>query len=429
MSVGKQFLWVLACMVFTGQAWSQVANSPFEQFGIGETYSNALANTQGMAGVGVSQPQFWHINNQNPALLVYNTITTIQAGLMFESVKTTDGISSEKNKGGNMNYLVMAFPAYRLKKNPGIVAWTTSAGLMPYSSRNYKIQYLSYIEGSNNLKAPTTEQGTGGLTQLYWSNGVRVNKNFSLGLKLSYLFGSLDKVQTLQSTFVSVGEVKNTVKGVRVGFGGSFSKDSLFGKNYRISIGATYDIGADPRSHLKNKVSTLDSRGDTLAAQNVITTFGNMHLPGSLTAGISLSRPNWSIGTEFNYQDWNNFRSVSFLDGVRSSDELGATKSWRAAIGGELTPNPFSGEGIFQRLTYRVGGSVEQYPFMANGQALKDLGINFGITIPTGMSNVDIGCKIGKRGNTAQNILEENYFKLFFGITFNDQWFIKRKFD
>jgi len=37
--------------------------------------------------------------------------------------------------------------------------------------------------------------------------------------------------------------------------------------------------------------------------------------------------------------------------------------------------------------------------------------------------------KWGKRGNKDENILEESYFKIYLGLTFNDQWFIKRKFD
>jgi len=42
---------------------------------------------------------------------------------------------------------------------------------------------------------------------------------------------------------------------------------------------------------------------------------------------------------------------------------------------------------------------------------------------------VDLAFKFGKRGSMDENILEESYFKIFFGLTFNDQWFIKRKFD
>jgi len=310
----------------------------------------------------------------------------------------------------------------RSKKRPSIITWTTSTGLMPYSSVNYKIQYLSTVDGSQ-LLSPTTQQGTGGLTQLYWSNGVRINKNFSVGLKATYLFGSLNTSTRLQATYVSTGELKNTVKGVNFSLGGSFSKDSLFGRDYRLSIGAVYQFAADPRAHLKNKTALLDNRGDTLQSVNVLTTYGNMHLPSAITAGVSFGTTKWTFGTEFHYQDWSSFQSLN------TTDENGSGKSWRMAAGGELTPNQFAPENLLQRLTYRVGGSIEQYPFLGNGQPIKDVGINFGLSVPAGKSSMDLGFKIGKRGDTSKNILEENYFKLFFGITFNDQWFIKRRFD
>jgi hypothetical protein len=66
---------------------------------------------------------------------------------------------------------------------------------------------------------------------------------------------------------------------------------------------------------------------------------------------------------------------------------------------------------------------------MANNNVVKDLGINFGFSLPAGQSSIDFAFKYGKRGNRADNILEEDYFKIYFGITFNDRWFIQRKFD
>ena len=60
---------------------------------------------------------------------------------------------------------------------------------------------------------------------------------------------------------------------------------------------------------------------------------------------------------------------------------------------------------------------------------MQDLGINFGLSLPMHGSSVDIGLKAGKRGDVKLNTIAENYIKLYFGVTFNDQWFIKRKFD
>src|SRR6185503_1667954 len=119
--------------------------------------------------------QLFSINNQNPALLVYNYYTSFQAGALIESRTLTSDSANQKSVGGNLNYLVIAFP---VKMNK----WTTSVGLMPYSNVNYKIAYTDTVINSNTPMS-VLEQGDGGLSQLYWSNGVRINKNFTVGLK------------------------------------------------------------------------------------------------------------------------------------------------------------------------------------------------------------------------------------------------------
>jgi hypothetical protein len=131
----------------------------------------------------------------------------------------------------------------------------------------------------------------------------------------------------------------------------------------------------------------------------------------------------WSVATELSYQNWSNFNSVN------ADDNTGLQESWRATLGGEITPDPLALGSYLKRLTYRLGVTMEQYPFLANGNSVKDYGINFGLSLPAGRSNLNLAAKVGKRGNRNDNILEENYFKIYFGITFNDQWFIKRKFD
>ena len=91
------------------------------------------------------------------------------------------------------------------------------------------------------------------------------------------------------------------------------------------------------------------------------------------------------------------------------------------AAGGEITPNPLA-NSYLKRMTYRVGLSYEKNPFLINGNQVKDVGINFGFSCPTGFSSLGFWlARIGKRGDKAQTILEESYFKIYFGITFNDQ--------
>jgi hypothetical protein len=98
-------------------------------------------------------------------------------------------------------------------------------------------------------------------------------------------------------------------------------------------------------------------------------------------------------------------------------------------LGGEITPDQLAVGNYLKRITYRAGFSYEKTPFAINNKQLTDLGINFGLSLPTGRSSLDFAFRAGKRGDKSVNVLEETYFKIYFGITFNDRWFIRRRFD
>src|SRR5690606_29538227 len=184
MSIVKGFVLLMAVICLgAGHVVGQVAQSPFSTFGIGEKYGTSLIHNQGMGGVGIGTPEVWYINNQNPALLVFNGLTTFEAGIVYESRNIKSASTSEKTSGGNMNYLVTSFPI-----KPGW--WTTSVGLMPLTTVNYTLEYDDQINGSETT-AHVTENGSGGLTQVYWSNGVRLTRDLSVGLKAAYVFSSI----------------------------------------------------------------------------------------------------------------------------------------------------------------------------------------------------------------------------------------------
>ena len=130
-----------------------------------------------------------------------------------------------------------------------------------------------------------------------------------------------------------------------------------------------------------------------------------------------------TIGADVQYLDYTQFRDLK-------GNNPAGQGAWRFGLGGEFTPNPSGPGSYLARITYRTGVSIDQYPYLVNGNTLKDFGINFGLSLPVSrISSIDLGLKIGKRGDIGLNKIEENYFKLYFGVTFNDQWFIKRRFD
>lgn len=432
MSIFNKYLCsALLSVVILQESKGQAAGSPFSTFGIGEYYGNALIHNQGMGGVGLSNPQFWYLNNQNPALLVYNNFTVFEAGIIGESRTVRAETTSERTRSGNLNYLAVAFPIRPRNYPAKMQRWTTSLGLMPFTNVDYGLEYTDDVIG-NGSPITVTEEGSGGLTQFYWSNGVRITRELAVGLKASYLFGSLvnDFTASLNETSqpvpyrISMNE-KTYITDFSFSAGISFSKDSLWrGNDYRLSFGAIYGFGSDLKARRTDKFLRQTLSGDLIDSVTLATLHGNLYIPQEFGLGISLAkRSKWSVGADIRYQDWSAFRSIN------SEDEEGLVKSWSAAIGGELTPDAFAVKNYLNRITYRAGLSYETSPFLANGQEVRDFGINFGFSLPTGRSSIDLAFKAGKRGNRSENILEENYFKLYFGLTLNEQWFIKRKFD
>jgi hypothetical protein len=419
--IRKFFVSGLLILVSVSSAYSQAARSPFSSFGIGEYYGNSLVHNRGMAGVGISNPQSWHLNYQNPALLVFNQFTTFEAGYIVEKRTIRNSEAKEINGAGNLNYLCIGFPI-KLRK------WTTSLGLMPYTNVNYNLTYTQNIVNST-ASVDVYEEGSGGLNQFSWANGVAITRNISVGAKVNYIFSSINRSfdnYLTQSTELNLVipsiHTRQNFSDFNLTGGLSIRKDSLFRKNYRLNIGVVYDFKANVKTkyyeaiELRTSGATLDT---LINNENRQTT-----IPQTLSTGISFGRPeHWTVGTDFTWLDYTQYRDIN-------GNTESATTGWKLAIGAEVTPNPTSLSSYIKRMTYRTGLSFEHYPYLVNGNTLKDFGINFGISTPVSrVSSLDFAVKFGKRGDLKTNTIVENYFKIYFGVTFNDQWFIKRRFD
>lgn len=436
MSVFKKFLPAIL-MIVSLSAFGQAAKSPFSTFGIGETFGGALIQNQGMGGIGVAQPQFWSVNNQNPALLINNYFTTFQAGALLEQRTFANDSASQKGINGNMTYLITAFPVMRLKKNPNLMFWTTSVSLLPFSKVNYKLRYEDPIILADTVNnwMQVTETGSGGLSQVSWANGFRITNELSFGVKASYVFGSIitDYANQLRVSDQSVGFVaaikdRTYIKDFMFQGGLAFTKDSVFSSDIRINAGLTYAFASKLNATSTTvKQRKLSSQNPVSPPDTLVLVAGTVNIPSALTFGFSINKGvDWSIGTEFAMQDWSSFRNLN-------TEQEPLKKSWRLSLGGEITPDQTDFKNYFNRVTYRVGASFEKTPyadpFLANGKQLNDYGINFGFSLPAGRSSIDTALRFGKRGNKAETSVEETYFKIFFGITFVDQWFMRRKID
>ncbi|MDH4057806.1 MAG: hypothetical protein OEU76_03530 [Cyclobacteriaceae bacterium] len=425
MSVSKQiFSSALLILAVQFGASGQAARTPFSSFGLGQIYGNALTHNQGSGGLGISNPDYFYLNNMNPALLIYNNVTVFEAGFIGEQRSVIGDTVTEKTGGGNLNYLAMGFPVMRTK-------WAMGIGLMPYSAVNYSLGYQSPVENSTNT-VDVLEQGSGGLNQLYWSNGLRIHPNVSVGLKSTYFFSAIvnEYTSTLTETSQQVRYATNiydrqSFSGFGFSGGLSFRLDSLFKKkDFQFNVGLVYDFKTEVRTKFYERFERRNAAGILDSVTLINNVPGYTTIPQTIAGGISFGKNlSWLVGVDYTFHDYSQFESFN-------GDSQGGTSGYQMVLGGKFIPDAGSISNYLKRITYRTGVSLSEAPYLINGSKLRDFGINFGLSLPVNrISSLDLAFKFGQRGDLQTNGIEENYFKLYFGVTFNDQWFIKRRFD
>lgn len=405
-------------------AVSQASESPLSSQGIGDIQDLSMMHQEGMGGLGISTGSIWYMNSINPALLPLNSLTVFGAGFALEKRSIFSPVNSSVNTGGNLSYLGTAFPVKAGR-------WTTAIGLAPYSTVEYSFINRNPISDTPGIAIRTFE-GSGGFNQVYWANGVRLGNNLYVGARTSFLFSSIIKENT--SVAIDTNLVTNyqaalfdrvSVSDLRFTLGAVYMKDSLFNRRLNLSVGAIYEPASDINA---THFQTLERRtllGIPFESDTIVNNVeGAVHLPAKYGFGVTLFSPlRWQVGFELRMQDWSKYRS--FQGGNENfSDAIHLT------VGGEYTPDYASVSNYFNRISYRTGFSYSMLPNTINNSQLTEFGINFGLSLPVSRySSIDLAMRYGKRGNVSETTIEEEVLRFGLGITFNDQWFIRRKYD
>lgn len=419
------FLGIFISFIFSISVYAQTGSSPYSIKGIGDLRTMELPNNIGMGGIGIGLPQSLQLNNMNPALLPFNTLTHFGLGVMADYRRILNQDAATTNLGGGLSYLTFAFPIITGK-------WTLSSGLIPYSTVNYSYRLNGSPIAGTDTKVNYDYSGEGGITMAYLGNGFQLTKNFAVGVQVNYLFGSIINETGTELIGLDVPSTNRTVLYDRTRFSdfkikGGLSFNHLVRNRTIFNAGLIYELGGDVNAQ---NLSRLERRNfvanawQPVSIDTVSNVKGSVRLPSTLGFGVSLYKSfHWSVGSDVTLQNWSTFRN--FNDG--NSDMV---DSYKVSLGGEYTPEIASIDNYLKRMTYRMGISYENTPFQVNDEQVRDFGINFGTSLPVSrFSSLDMAFRLGRRGSLSNDLIREDYFRVFFGVTFNDKWFQRRKFD
>jgi len=411
-----------ALLLTSNFLFAQSSQSPYSTLGIGEIIQPYLSSNMSMGGLSIAYPNSRHYNLMNPALqAIKDALTTFEAGYIGETRTVTQNDLSQRNGSGNLMYLGLSFPIKR-----GI--WSSGFALVPYSYANYNIVTVGKIDGKEDEEAKYNFIGEGGLNNIFWSHGIKVTKNLSVGVKASYLFGAFNNETIIELdqpySYNSALRESIRVSDFNLSLGAAYRLKA--GKNSSLVLGGIYEFKADLNTTVyelldrKQKNSDLVLSSDTVVNGERIT----MVLPRKYGFGITFVKGiKWLIGADFIAQQWEDFHNLDGETGV-------LTNSYRGNIGFELIPDANSVSSYLKRMIYRAGVYYEKTPYEVNNDQIYDFGINFGVSLPVGQASLlNLALQYGQRDGSLTTAISENYFKLSLGLTVNDVWFYRRKID
>lgn len=416
-------------------------NSPFSRFGFGDLVDRDFSFMRHMGGINAAYNDPYHINNANPASYSYLRTTSFDIGVSANNISLKDPENTQNFWSGNLEYLSLAFPLRNplnevLDRERRSYWLGMSFSLIPYSRVNYNIVNSFDNEEFGNIESQF--QGTGGTYKVLWGNSIRY-KNFAFGVNLGYLFGKINYERNIN--FIEP----------RAAFDNSFLNDFSV-RGFTWNAGATYQyvlnrekvldqIGVESRSltfglygNSKQSFSTDATTffqsvqvtnfvvSDTIFFQENVSGSGN--LPAEIAFGVNYAQGGTlNLGLNYVLTNWSQYKNEA------NPEEL--SDGYKLSFGGFYRPNIKSFK-YWNRVYYRFGTFYGKDPRSLENVSLSNYGLSMGLGLPFSfqrkISHVNLGLKVGRRGNT--DILRETYVKLSMGITFNDnEWFIKRKYN
>ena len=408
-------------LISFGMQAQTIQNSPLSYIGMGELYTPEAATNSMMGGIGVSNSNGIYSNVLNPALLARNHYTVFEVGIHGESKALQNYRQKQQVYGGNYQSLNLTLPAN--------LRWTMAFSIRPHSAVEYTTRSYRRLNVLGLDSLIYGYEGRGGITKLSFSNGVRIGKEFYIGLESSFLFGTVNRNVSTQN--MSDGQyykiqLENLNRYSDFTFKGGVAYRKDLKNDLFLNLGATMDLSSSVSATQLRRFAILDLSGINVINSDTLekTTTIRQNLPVTQAYGLSIEKvAKWMVGIDYSQTDW-----TAVDNNLGRSGKL--PKSSKISIGGEYTPDFTSVSNYIKRMTYRIGYSytTTPYDYSANGKYAVDQNLSAGVSVPLrNLSYVNIAYQVGRRGLLADNGLEEQYHRITIGLTLSDLWFVKQR--
>jgi hypothetical protein len=425
MKVIKNYSQILLFVLSTSFVVSQTnTGSPYSLNELGEI--NFLGNVSNLSMGGIdSAIDSIEFNINNPSSLAKLKTTNYLIGTFYKSTGISNVNSTDNINTANINYIAVGIPTKR---------FGFGFGVLPYSSVGFNLQSTDEYNTANSINSRLFG-ADGNINRAFVSIGLPLLKYLSLGASANYNFGKFNYEKFNLIENVNYGIFSNSSSEIS-GFTYNFSSNlSIPLKNdFKLNLVYSYYPDGDLDSfnieslYTSNTSSiTLESLGDFVDVDLNSRGLENTKLPVPKKSIYSLGlekKNSWFIGFQYESKLSSNFENI-FLD----TQNVSYRDANSLSIGGYIIPDSSSLTSYWKRVKYRFGIKNEKKSIIVNNLPINHFSLNLGLGLPiAGLSKANLGLEIGKVGDN-NSLVKENYFALRLGLSLNDVWFIKRKYN
>ncbi|SKB72999.1 hypothetical protein SAMN05660226_02855 [Parapedobacter luteus] len=410
-------------------AQRSTTSSPYSRFGLGEIRGDLLPQTRAMGGIATGvryQSGYGNINVANPAAYSALQFTTVDVGVFGNITQLSRNQRAENSYNFSLSHINFGIPLGR----PGGLSF----GIMPFSD----VGFSYAIPGAIDTTAiRTVYAGAGGTTKAYLGYGIAINNNFSVGANVSYIFGTLESINSVEfPNDIGALHVRQDstqyVNGFSFDYGAQYFQ--LLGNNVSLTVGYAGTAGTPLNTQASRVITrtptSVEDDFENLPLDSIHTYEGQKQritMPMKHSVGFSIAKGNkWMVGGDVNYAKWSSYRIGDHNPAL--SDSYGF------AVGGQITPD-ITSVSYFNVIDYRLGFKYNKSYINIENQDIKQMAltVGFGFPLPSlfggAFYKINFSSELGQRGTLSNNLVRERYINFNLGFTLNERWFQRRRYD
>ncbi len=412
------------------------SNSSYSRFGLGTMNDQSQGFNRAMGGVAQGMASGQRVNMLNPAsYAVIDSLTFIfDVGMGLQYGHFKQGGASTNARNTNLEYVNAGL---HLARHLGL-----SFGFVPYSTIGYNFNTESRVgnnyTSSQVITSKTTYYGNGGLHEMYLGLGWNPFAMLNIGANIGYVWG--DYNHSLAQVFYEGGSQSSD-------YNTQNAEWTSYIKTYKLDIGAQYPVRLSRQDWLilgatvsvghgvgsEVEMIRYTSKGDTIES----TQKNAFDMPYTVSVGAAWQHMGrLTVAADYIFERWDGCKiPVSHTTEDNTEIEIRTDQyqnRHKVNVGAEFTQDPGS-RRYTRRIRYMVGASyASPYTKVNDNDGPQEWSVTAGLALPlsnSGKSIVNVSAQWLRRSPADAGMIKENYFMLHLGVTFNERWFMKWKFN